>query len=63
MASSPLLDCQCVHCDNCITAAEKRRNGYACDRCLAMRAMLKWEWRHGANEPEHEEFDNGQTIQ
>lgn len=62
MAKSPLLQCRCVHCDNQITAAEKRRNGYACDRCLIRVAQEEEEWRNGASDEAHEKFDKGRTL-
>lgn len=61
MAKSPLLLCECIHCANRITAAEKRRNGYECDRCVERIAREDFEWQQGA-EDEARDIDRSHTI-
>ena len=62
MGTSPLLLCECVHCQNNITAEEKKRNGYACDRCVARLARERYEWANGAAYKRHAKFNKGNTV-
>lgn len=62
MPCSPILQCQCVHCHQQITAAEKRRNGYACDRCVARLARERYEWARGADGKRHAKFNKCKTV-
>lgn len=62
MSSSPILECRCIHCDQRVTAAEKRRNGFACDRCVTRLARERYEWARGAMQKRHRKYDRGNTL-
>lgn len=61
MAVSPLLHCECIHCANRITAAEKRRNGFECDRCIERISREEFEWSQGAEDDERDRGE-GRTF-